>query len=105
MPLLKILVLDLNQIIFQIVLLMTILIFSKLLTILLPIQERKRRSNINGNLNDVQLILDDQDSGKEQFNDRLYIRGDVKSSDSNNSDFRNNLDGGGNDSTDFWSSN
>ena len=54
--------------------------------------------NINGNLNDVQLILDDQDSGKEQFNDRLYIRGDVKSSDSNNSNFRNGIwTGGGND--------
>ena len=53
--------------------------------------------NISGDLSDVQLILDDQNS-TEQFNDRLYIRGDVQSSESNISDTRNGIwTGGGND--------
>ena len=53
--------------------------------------------NISGGLSDVQLILDDQNSA-EQFNDRLYIRGDVQSSESNISDTRNGIwTGGGND--------
>ena len=53
--------------------------------------------NISGDLSDVQLILDDQNSA-EQFNDRLYIRGDVQSSESNISDIRNGIwTGGGND--------
>lgn len=53
--------------------------------------------NISGDLSDVQLILDDQDSA-EQFNDRLYIRGDVQSSESNISEVRNSIwTGGGND--------
>ena len=53
--------------------------------------------NISGDLSDVQLILDDQNSA-EQFNDRLYIRGDVQSSESNILDVRNGIwTGGGND--------
>ena len=53
--------------------------------------------NISGDLNDVQLILDDQGSA-DQFNDRLYIRGDIQSSESNVSDVRNSVwTGGGND--------
>ena len=53
--------------------------------------------NISGDLNDVQLILDDENS-QEQFNDRLYIRGDVQSSIPNSLDDRNGIwTGGGND--------